>query len=124
VLNFPPSVGIYLAAGITDMRKSFDTLAQIAEGVLKQDPLSGHLFVFCNRRRNRLKILVWDRSGYWLCAKRLEEGQSRAVSNRSFQSSPKACHYLPLSFEVPGASRRHEALAGGQASHPLAKVGS
>jgi len=74
VLNFPPSVGIYLAAGVTDMRKSFDTLAQIAEGVLKQDPLSGHLFVFCNRRRNRLKILVWDRSGYWLCAKRLEEG--------------------------------------------------
>jgi len=74
MLSFPPSVGIYLAAGVTDMRKSFDTLAQLAKDALQEDPLSGNLFVFCNRRRNRLKILVWDRSGFWLCAKRLEEG--------------------------------------------------
>jgi transposase len=56
------------------MRKQFDGLAQVARDVIKQDPLSGHLFVFCNRRRDRLKILVWDRSGFWLLAKRLEGG--------------------------------------------------
>lgn len=65
---------IYLAAGVTDMRKSFDTLAAVVTTQLKLDPLSGHLFVFCNRRRDRLKILVFDQSGLWICAKRLERG--------------------------------------------------
>ncbi len=74
MLSFPPSVRIFLAAGVTDMRKSFDTLAGLARDALDMDPLSGNLFVFCNRRKNRLKVLVWDRSGFWLCAKRLERG--------------------------------------------------
>lgn len=65
---------IYLAPGVTDMRKSFDTLATLVTIQLKLDPLSGHLFVFCNRRRDRLKILVFDQSGLWICAKRLERG--------------------------------------------------
>lgn len=56
------------------MRRQFDGLARAAREVIKEDPLSGHLFVFCNRRHNRLKILVWDRSGFWLLAKRLEKG--------------------------------------------------
>jgi len=74
VLTLSPSVRIYLAPGVTDMRKSFDGLAGLARDVVGEDPLSGHLFVFCNRRRDRLKILYWDRSGFCLFAKRLEKG--------------------------------------------------
>ena len=65
---------VFLVAGPTDMRKSFDTLAAVVRGVIAEDPLSGHLFVFCNRRRDRLKILLWEESGFWLLAKRLEQG--------------------------------------------------
>lgn len=74
MLTIPENVRIYLAAGATDMRKSFDTLAAVTRTVIGQDPQSGHLFVFCNGRRDRLKILHWESSGYWLLAKRLEKG--------------------------------------------------
>lgn len=74
MLTFPPSVRIRLATGATDMRKQFDGLAAVASCVLKEDVMSGHVFVFCNRRRDRIKLLFWDRSGFWLLAKRLEEG--------------------------------------------------
>ena len=59
---------IFLVSGVTDMRKSFDTLAAVVRSVIDSDPLSGHLFVFCNRRRDRLKVLVWEESGFWLLA--------------------------------------------------------
>jgi transposase len=49
-------------------------LAAVVRGVIHDDPLSGHLFVFCNRRRDRLKVLLWEESGFWLMAKRLEKG--------------------------------------------------
>lgn len=74
MINLPPSVRIFLAPGATDMRKQFDGLAAIAREVIREDPLSGHLFVFCNRRRDRVKILVFDSTGFWLLAKRLERG--------------------------------------------------
>lgn len=70
----PENVKVFLAVGATDMRKSFDTLAGLVRNQIQEDPLSGHLFVFCNRRRDRLKILLWESSGFWLYAKRLERG--------------------------------------------------
>lgn len=74
LLNFLVGTKVYLAAGPTDLRKSFDGLAQLAVERIRQDPLSGALFVFCNRGRNRIRLLYWDGSGYWLLTKRLEEG--------------------------------------------------
>lgn len=66
---------IYLALGATDMRKAFNGLFALVRDRLEQEPLSGHLFLFCNKSGNRLKILVWDGSGLWICAKRLERGR-------------------------------------------------
>jgi transposase len=65
---------VYLVSGPTDMRKSFDGLSGVVRSALKGDPKSGDLFVFCNRLRNRLKVLYVDESGVWVCAKRLERG--------------------------------------------------
>lgn len=67
----------YLACGATDMRKSINGLASIVEGSFKLDPFNGALFVFCNRNRDRLKILEWDVDGFWLYFKRLEKGHFR-----------------------------------------------
>ena len=66
---------IYLAAGSTDMRKGFEGLYGLVRDQLGLDPLSGHLCLFCNKGRNRLKVLYWDGSGLWICAKRLEKGR-------------------------------------------------
>jgi len=68
------AIKIYLAPGSTDLRKSFDALSSLVRDQLAQDPLSGHVFAFCNRRRDRLKVLFFDGSGLWVCTKRLEAG--------------------------------------------------
>ena len=70
----PSSVKIYVASEPTDLRRGFDGLVAATRSVIGQSPLSGHLFVFVNRRRNRVKILSWDRTGYVLLYKRLERG--------------------------------------------------
>ena len=65
-----PATKVYLALGATDMRKGFDGLYGLVRERLLCEPTSGHLFLFSNARRNRLKILYWDGSGLWNCAKR------------------------------------------------------
>jgi transposase len=70
-----PATRIYLAVGAIDMRKGFNGLYGLVRDQLGQDPLSGHLFLFTNRSRTRIKALVWDGSGLWVCAKRLEKGR-------------------------------------------------
>lgn len=74
MIHFASQLKIFLATGATDLRKSFNSLSALVRNQLQHDPLSGHLFVFCNRSRNRIKVLFWERGGYWVCAKRLEKG--------------------------------------------------
>ena len=70
-----PATRIYVALGATDMRKGYDGLYGLVRDKLGLEVRSGHLFLFANARRNRLKILLWDGSGVWVCAKRLERGR-------------------------------------------------
>ena len=75
MIALPAGVRVYLAMGPTDMRKGFDGLSVLAQDTLKQDPFSGHLFVFRGKRGDLVKILYWDGQGFCLFAKRLEKGR-------------------------------------------------
>ena len=75
MLNLSPATRVFVATAPVDLRGSFNALHARVQTQLQQDPLSGHLFVFTNARRNRVKILFWDGSGLWVCAKRLEKGR-------------------------------------------------
>ena len=74
MMHLPASVRVYLCASACDMRKSFDGLHALVTQSMELDAFAGHLFVFANRRRDRIKILYWDRDGFAVWAKRLEEG--------------------------------------------------
>ncbi len=111
MLSLPPSVRLFVARGVTDMRKSFDTLAALVIDVIDEDPQSGHLFLFVNRRRDRLKVLWWDRSGYCLLAKRLEHGQFRVFdratgTSGSFEMSVSELSLILEGIDLRGAKRR------------------
>jgi transposase len=75
MLGLGSATRIYVAVGATDMRKGFEGLYGLVGERLGCDPVSGHVFLFCNGGRNRLKVLYWDGSGLWVCAKRLEKGR-------------------------------------------------
>jgi transposase len=77
MLSLPTSVRIWLAVPPTDLRKSFDTLAELVRQQLQADPLSGQLFVFRNKRADRIKLLYWDEDGFVIVYKRLEAGTFR-----------------------------------------------
>jgi len=87
MLSIPPTVSIFLYTQPTDMRKSFDGLSGIVRGELAADPLDGSLFLFVNRRRDRLKILHWDGTGYWLYYKLLEAGTFEVTPSKG-KSTP------------------------------------
>jgi transposase len=75
VFGLSAATRIYLAPGATDMRKGFNGLYGLVRDQLLCDPLSGHLFLSSNAQRNRLKVLFWDTTGLWVCAKKLEKGR-------------------------------------------------
>lgn len=111
MLSLPPSVRLFIARGATDMRKSFDTLAALVMDVIDEDPQSGHLFLFVNRRRDRLKVLWWDRSGYCLLAKRLEHGQFRVFDRAdgkrgAFEMSASDLALILEGIDLRGSKRR------------------
>ena len=81
------SVRIYLSTAPTDMRKGFDSLAALVRDYLEQDPLSGHLFLFVGRHKDRLKLLYWDKDGFALWYKRLEEGTFRLPAAKKVGAS-------------------------------------
>lgn len=74
MLSLPPSVKVYLAIDPVDMRKGMDALANVVRNVIRQEPMSGHLFVFHGRSHHMLRVLFWDRNGWALYTKRLERG--------------------------------------------------
>ena len=74
MIHLPASVRVYLCTAPCDMRRSFDGLYALVSGTMQLNAFEGHLFVFSNRRKDRLKILYWDRDGFAIRAKRLEEG--------------------------------------------------
>lgn len=74
MIHLPASVRVYLCLTACDMRKSFDSLHALAREHLQVDAFAGHLVVFASRRRDRIKILYWDRDGFAIWSKRLEEG--------------------------------------------------
>jgi transposase len=75
VLSLPPSVRLFLATEVVDGRKGADSLMALVKSAFQQDPLSGHLYVFFSRRRDRVRIVYWDRNGYAMWTKRLERGR-------------------------------------------------
>ncbi len=80
MLTLPSSVRVFVAAEPVDLRKSFDGLSGVVQGVLGRDPASGHLHVFFNKRASQVRVLFWDRTGYVIIAKKLCRGRFRFVA--------------------------------------------
>lgn len=81
MLNLKRTANVYLACGSTDMRKSIDGLAIIVQMSFKLDPFSDALFVFCNAKRDKIKLLHWEHNGFWLYYRRLERGRFKWPDN-------------------------------------------
>lgn len=106
MLSLPPAVRIFVHREPTDLRRSFDSLAALVRDVLRQDPCSGHLFMFCNRRRDKLKLLLWERGGFWLLYRRLEEGTFAPLARAEIGARELFC--LLEGLEVVRARARYE----------------
>jgi len=109
MLSFSPATRIFLVAGATDMRKGFNGLYAIVRGELGREVVeTGEIFVFCNRSRNRLKVLFWDRGGLWVCAKRLEKGTFRwpEPGERYIELSPEELTLLLGGIDISRARYR------------------
>ena len=104
-----PATKIYIGVDAVDMRKGFEGLYGLVRDYLGEDPLSGHLFLFTNRSRTRVKALAWDGSGLWVCAKRLEKGRfrwPRAEGARSIGMRPEELSMLLSGMDLAAARPR------------------
>lgn len=108
MLSFPPTVRVYLCHRPVDMRKSYDGLCGSVEQLLGADPLSGHLFAFFNRKRTMVKILVWDRTGFCLYCKRLEQGRFACTFDTEADSPMDFAHLLLIleGIDLSGSRQR------------------
>ena len=100
MLSWAAPVQIYLARGTTDLRRSVDGLAGLVRNAMERDPFSGHLFVFCNRRRDRVKILVFESSGFWVLYKRLEKGTFAWPDGEGGSVSKSVSRYRIRTLEI------------------------
>jgi transposase len=100
MLNAVHAERVYLACGSTDLRKSIDGLAALVSHGFALDPFGDCLFVFCNRERNKLKILYWDHNGFWLYYRRLERGRFRWP--KSAEDEPRAISRRQLQWLLDG----------------------
>ena len=92
---------VFVSLDPVDLRKSFGGLQGLVKDQLRQDPLSGHIFMFTNRNRNRLKLLYWDGSGLWVATKRLEKSRfDWPGAETSGQLRPEEFHALVNGLEV------------------------
>ena len=107
MLNLPPSVKAYVSTDDTDMRKAIDSLSLLVQEVLNKDPFSGHLFVFCNKRGDKIKILYLDRNGFILLYKRLERGVFRLpkVQGKVFKILPHELNLLLEGIDLTDRNR-------------------
>jgi len=111
MLTLPPSVKIYVATKPVDARKSFDGLAAMVEAEFGLEPLSGHLFLFLNRRGHVAQLLFWDRNGFCIVKKRLEAGTFRLCRQAECTSTHVQIDSAELALllegiELEGAKRR------------------
>ena len=106
MLNPGPATKVHLRTGATDMRMGFEGLVGLASGPMGSNPLSGHLFVFCNKTRTRVKILYWDGSGLWVCAKRLERGRFHWPEDDCGQGAGTVIDQAGLSMLLAGIDLR------------------
>lgn len=107
----PLQTKVYLAIGITDMRKSINGLSILVENTLEMDPFCGHLFAFCNRRQNMIKVLYWDRNGFCLWHKRLEKHRFKwpAFPEDVMEIDDRELNWLLEGLDI-GKIRAHERL--------------
>jgi len=90
MLMLPSAVRVFVCLEATDMRKGFDGLVAVTRERLEEDPFSGHMYVFFNRRRDRVKMLFWDRSGLCIWYKRIEKGRFRLASLDAYRNGHRA----------------------------------
>lgn len=122
MLSLSPAIRIFLCTDAVDLRKSFDGLALMVRQFLGGDPLSGHLFVFCNKRRDRVKLLYWDGDGLAIWYKRLEQGSFRfpAPSGDGHGVEIRAADFAMILDGVDLASVKRQDRYRLQADRPLA----